>query len=207
MQHILVETNWVVGVAAPSHHRRHDALDLLEHAARGEFTIEVPAFCFSEAREPIRRKAPRNEADAIRTYLSWAKGVGVVTTESDVAVRQVLDQFESRTKAEIAAVDHRLAEIRAMPNVNVFPLREPMLALAVDPRLLKLGLQPFDLAVLAAVLGRAVELRDSGEVDLTFCEIDEDLLPWRRDGSVRGDLQALYRDHGLDVENRFVLAV
>ena len=48
MRHVLVETNWVVGVASPSHHRMRDALQLLVMAANGEVTIEVPAFCFAE---------------------------------------------------------------------------------------------------------------------------------------------------------------
>ena len=78
-----------------------------------------------------------------------------------------------------------------------------MLALAVDPRLLAGGLQPFDLVVLAAVLGRAAELRDAGVKGIIFCEVDEDLLPWRRDGTDKPALRALYDDHAITVEASF----
>lgn len=70
MRHVFVETNWVFGYAAPAHHKRLDALELLERARANEIQIHLPAPCLTEARQPIMRKCqPRNEADAIRQFL------------------------------------------------------------------------------------------------------------------------------------------
>ncbi len=55
-----------------------------------------------------------------------------------------------------------------------------------------LSLQPFDQAILAAVLGRAEELRSQGETDLCFCVTDADLQPWDKRGNAKRLLTKLY---------------
>ena len=67
-----------------------------------------------------------------------------------------------------------------------------MLDRAVDLCTLDLSLKPFDYAILAAVLVRAEELRNKGEVDLCFCETDADLQPWDKHGNPKQPLTDLY---------------
>jgi hypothetical protein len=55
-----------------------------------------------------------------------------------------------------------------------------------------LELNPFDHAVLAATLVTAERLRDAGEADVSFCELDSDLQPWDRAGGARSPLRQLY---------------
>jgi hypothetical protein len=45
----------------------------------------------------------------------------------------------------------------------------------------KLDLQPFDQAILAAILVRADELRTQGVEQMDFCELDSHLQPWDKD--------------------------
>jgi hypothetical protein len=68
-----------------------------------------------------------------------------------------------------------------------------------------LYLQPFDQAVLAAVLVRAEQLRDAGQHDICFCELDADRQCWDRRGNPRPDLQALYDQAGVWVYGDFEL--
>jgi hypothetical protein len=95
MRHVFVETNWVFGYAAPAHHKRLDAIDLLQRARDGEVHLHLPAPCLSEVRQPIRTKCqPRNEADAIREFLLRSRAERSVSAEQERVTRQVLDRFE-----------------------------------------------------------------------------------------------------------------
>jgi hypothetical protein len=67
-----------------------------------------------------------------------------------------------------------------------------MLARALELATQNLDLKPFDQAILAAVLVRAEELRDQGEQDISFCELDGDLQPWNKDGHSKQPLTDLY---------------
>ena len=51
--HAFVETNWVVGLVAPAHHRIPRAAELLERARRREIALHLPALCLTKARAPI----------------------------------------------------------------------------------------------------------------------------------------------------------
>jgi hypothetical protein len=42
MRHVFVETNWVFGYAAPAHHKRLDAVELLKGAGANEIRIHLP---------------------------------------------------------------------------------------------------------------------------------------------------------------------
>jgi hypothetical protein len=79
-----------------------------------------------------------------------------------------------------------------MRGLEVFPLNERMLERAVELSSLDLQLQPFDQAILAAVLVRARELTQAGEIDLCFCETDNDLRPWDKKGELMPPLSDLY---------------
>ena len=106
--------------------------------------------------------------------------------------REVLDRFEQQVHAELRQLDDVLASIRREQGVEVFPLNGNMLERSVDLSAMGLSLKPFDQAILSAVLGRAVELRDAGERDVCFCETDADLQPWDRNGEAKQPLMELY---------------
>jgi predicted nucleic acid-binding protein len=193
MRHVFVETNWVFAYAAPAHHKRLDAVELLERARENEIRIHLPAPCLTEARPSIVRKCqPRNEADAIRQFLLRAKAEKKVSPDQDRAAREVLDRFEQQIRGELRQLDDVLKSIGAEPGIELFPLKEHMLDRAIDLAQMDLSLAPFDQAILAAVLGRAEELRGQGETDLCFCVTDADLQPWDKRGNAKPLLTRLY---------------
>jgi hypothetical protein len=193
MRHVFVETNWIFGYAAPAHHKRADAVGLLERARKGEVLLHTPALCLTEVRPPIMSKCqPRNEADAVRRFLLRAKSDGSISTEQDRATREVLDCFESQIRTELRELDDVLASLRRERGVEFFPLNERMLERAVELSLSHLSLKPFDQAILAAILVRAEELRSAGELDVSFCETDADLQPWDKRGEAKHPLVDLY---------------
>ena len=53
MLHVLVETNWVVDLLAPAHHRKPNAIDLLERASQGELCLHLPSLSVMEAKKVI----------------------------------------------------------------------------------------------------------------------------------------------------------
>lgn len=98
--------------------------------------------------------------------------------------------------------------IATAANVEVFSLDEAMLSEAISLELTHaLDLKPFDESILAAVLVRGRGLRDAGERDVCFVELDGDLQPWDRGDS---PLQRLYdeahiwvyRDYAQTTPNR-----
>ena len=70
MEHVFVETNWVVAYSAPAHLQLPAALTLAQRAEAGELRLHIPSVCLTEARYPIRTKFhPRLPADSLRKYL------------------------------------------------------------------------------------------------------------------------------------------
>jgi hypothetical protein len=135
---------------------------------------------------------PRLEADAVRRFLLRAQTEGAISHDQDRITRQVLDRFEQQVHTELRQLDSTLVSLRGEPGLEVFPLNENMLERAVDLSTLSLSLRPFDQAILAAILVRAEELRDAGETDVCFCEIDADLQPWDKRGGSKQPLMGLY---------------
>ncbi len=155
--------------------------------------MHLPALCLTEARLPIMRKCqPRNEADAIRQFLSRARAERTVPPDKEMATREVLDRFERQVRSELRQLDDVLTSIHTEPGLELFPLNEHMLARAIELAQVDLWLEPFDQAILAAILGRAEGLRKQGETDLCFCEVDADLQPWDRRGNAKQLLTELY---------------
>lgn len=195
MRHVFVEANWVFAYAAPAHHKRLDAIELLKRARSNEIRIHLPAPCLTEARLPIMRKCqPRNEADAIRQFLLRARSEKTVSPELERATREVLDRFEQQVRGELRQLDGVLKSIRTERGLELFPLEEHMLERALDLAQMDLSLEPFDQAILAAILGRADDLRKQGETELCFCETDADLQPWDKRGNAKQPLTNLYDD-------------
>jgi hypothetical protein len=207
MRHVFVETNWVFAFVAPAHHKLADAVELLDRTRRGEVHLHIPALCLTEARQPIMTKCqPRHEANATRRFLLWAKATGNVSPEQDQATRTVLDRFEQEVGAELRQIDEVIKSLRVQVGVEVFPLNDRMLNRAVDLAESDLSLKPFDQAILAAVLGRAEELRNAGTTDISFCETDADLQPWDKRRDPKQPLKALYDEAAVWVYGDFNLS-
>jgi hypothetical protein len=193
MRHVFVETNWVVACAAPAHHKIPAALGLLDRAASGELKLYLPAICISEARRPIfERFQSRHEADRVRQFLLWARDNRLVDANDEEATRRALDQMEGRIKADLEKLDEALESLKAAKGVETFNLSQLMLERCAGLSQAKLDLQPFDQAILAAILVRAEELHTQGIDQMDFCELDSHLQPWDKDSRLKQPLTELY---------------
>jgi hypothetical protein len=158
----------------------------------------------------MRKCQPRNEGDAIRQFLLRAKAEQAVSPDQERAAREVLDRFEQQVRGELRQLDDVIKSIRTQPGLELFPLNQHMLDRAIDLAQTELSLEPFDQAILAAILGRAEELRSQGETDLCFCVTDADLQPWDKRGNAKDLLTKLYdealiwvyRDFGMNAPER-----
>ncbi|MFS8066156.1 MAG: hypothetical protein ACMG6S_07270 [Byssovorax sp.] len=214
MRHVFVETNWLFWYAAPEHRKLRDAVRLLERAEAGEMKLHLPSVCIAEARATIpRRFKQRSESadtQAIKKYLAWAKLHGRIADEENATVRRILDRFDSMVRTELdrldATLDEALAALRSNPAIEVFALDDEMLERAIDLGASELGLEPYDQAVLAAVLVRGSRLRSTGATEVSFCELDGDLQPWDKRGNAKQPLTRMYNDAGIWVYGDFELA-
>jgi len=208
MLNVFVETNWVFGFAAPAHHKKPGAVELLDRARRGELRLYLPSFCLTEVRNPLRTKCqPRNEADAIRDFLKLRRNSSALTAEDMDATNRVLNRFESSVISELALLPQILASLRTELSIEAFAMNDSMLSMAVDLASIDLPLQPFDQCVLAAVLVRARELWDAGERELCFCEVDKDLQPWDKPRNRKPLMADLYDQARVWVYGNFELTL
>jgi hypothetical protein len=206
MRHVFVETNWVVACAAPAHHKIPAALELLERAASGELTLHLPVICISEARRPILESfQSRNEADRVRQFLLWARDNKFVEANDEESTRRVLDQMEGRVRADLEKLDEALSSLSQAKGVATFHLSESMLERCTQLSHARLYLQPFDQAILAAILVRAEELIAQGVDQMDFCELDAHLQPWDKDSRPKRPLTELYERAHISVYGDFLL--
>ena len=205
MCHVFVETNWVVAYAAPAHHRIPAALELFDRAANRELKLYLPVICIAEARRPIFALQSRNQADRVRQFLLWARDEGVLNAGEDETTRRVLDMMEGREKADLRRLDETFQSLKAAEGIEIFNLSQQMLERCADLSYLKLGLQPFDQAILAAILVRGEQLLTDGSEDLAFCELDSDLQPWDKDRNRKERLAELYDKARIWVYGDFLL--
>jgi predicted nucleic acid-binding protein len=193
MKHVFVETNWVVDYCAPAHRRVLAAAKLLEDARASTISLHLPAPCLTEARSVIRTKFQPSEANRLREFLKWAKAEGHLGAVQVESTRQVLDQFERLVKQDLDLLEVRLEKLKAEKGLEVFPLDAQMLERSVSLAT-EVELKPFDNSILAAILVRADVLKNGGETDLAFCELDGDLQPWDKNGNTKPILARLYDD-------------
>jgi hypothetical protein len=206
MKHVFVETTWLVEYGAPVHLGPSTALALAQRAEAGDLRLYLPSVCLTEARHPIRRKFnPRPAADSVRSYLDWASRRGKLKPEDSATIRRLLDGYEAAVLADLDRLEERFALLRSHPGVEVFPLSDEMLVRAVDLSEENLDLEPFDQAILAAVLVRAQALRNLGADDISFCELDGHLRPWDRTGRAKQPLAGLYDAAGVWVYGDFAM--
>jgi hypothetical protein len=204
VEHVFVETNFVVDWAAPAHFRVPAAVALVERAVVGEIALHIPAICLREARPVLQseRYQPRADVDPIREFLHGTETT-VDPTARDAAFR-ALTQYEQYMKKALAEVPDRIDSLRTTRGVDVFAATDAILTRSIDliPQIERVT--PFDLAVLASILVRAEELRASGD-GFSFCERDADLQPWGAKGGPKPWLQKLYDDAQVWVFSDFTM--
>lgn len=195
----------MVGVAAPEYRRLPSARKLLDRARAGELRLYVPSVCLTEAGFTVKRKFhPRKEVEAVRQFLAWGKN-GQLAERQAEELRLALDRFKQTVEAELKSLPATLDGLRRSPDVEVFALTERMLERAAALGASERKLDPFDQAILAAVLEKAEELRARGEHDICFCELDSDLQPWDKRGNAKSDLTRLYDEKRVWVYGDFEL--
>jgi hypothetical protein len=193
MPHVFVESNWLFAYAAPAHHKIPAAVELLDRARRGEFTLHMPNVCIAEARKAITEKCkPRREADAIRRFVSWSETAKVLAEADAATVRNTLLKYESSVKRDLDRLDVGFRKLSRLPYLRIFGLDDEMLGRAISLSLAGLDLKPFDQAILASVLVASKRLWSAGERGISFCEGDSDLQPWDKNGRVKPALTAEY---------------
>jgi hypothetical protein len=204
VKHVFVETNWLVGYAAPAHQKTYAAVDLLQKANRGEVQLYIPSICLTECRRPIREKFQvRSEADRVRRFLLWAKEMKIVDAIVDETVRKTLDQMEGLVKRDLGQLDELLAGLDKERGVEIFNMNEEMVLRSVQ--LSYLALQPFDQAILASILVKAETLKKNGIERFAFCEVDSDLQPWDKLGAPKEPLLSIYNQAAIWVYQDFLL--
>lgn len=205
-QAVFVETNWVVDVAAPAHLQSPQAVQLLQRADAGEFKLFVPAICFAEARETVpRRFTPRSRSEDLRKFVRWARDEDRIDLEDAKAAFRVFDRFDGLVANELIKVPERLEALAQHSGLSVFPLSEPMLERQVSIGSMSLSLKPYDLAILAAILVKSAELQHAGHSWVGFCELDSDLQPWDKSGTLKPALSDLYNAARIWVYGDFLL--
>jgi len=206
VRHVFVETNWLVTLAAPARDPIPAAVELLNSAGRGDVRIYIPGCCISEAKKTIRLKFQPKEADRLRGFVQWAFEKNHLDHEALESAMVLLSSFEGHVRTGLAKLNDKLLEITSAEGVEVLPLDGQVLDTSLALYFKDFELGEFDRAVLAAVLTKGRSLRDSGETDVSFCELDSDLWPWeKRTGRARPEFKKLYDDAGVWVYSDFLL--
>jgi hypothetical protein len=117
--------------------------------------------------------------------LLWGKEQKLISPDQETQTRVVLDKMESSVRNDLNRLDERLTELKTVKGLKIFDINKEMLERCSALSFEKLGLQPFDQAILASILIRAEELTASGEKNLAFCELDSDLQPWQERNNKR----------------------
>jgi hypothetical protein len=113
--------------------------------------------------------------------------------------------MEGREKADLARLDEAFDNLKAADTIEIFNLTQEMLERCADLSYLKLDLQPFDQAILAAILVRGEQLLAEGEDETAFCELDSHLQPWNKDRNPKELLAGLYDRARIWVYEDFLL--
>jgi len=176
MKHVFVETNWIIDFAAPLYRQIPAAKGLFDRANAGEIELHVPALCIPEARRKIRRSLqPRFEADPIRSFVRSERDRGTITDVDREAVMRLLSRYEADVNDWFRGLDATLQALSRAPGIDLFPLNDRQLELSIELSF-QVDLQVFDHSILAAVLGRAEEIRqDDVYGEFAFCTRHADL--------------------------------
>jgi hypothetical protein len=207
MRHVFVETNWLVAIAAPTYNAPPAALELLADAIEKRIRIYVPACCIGEAKKTIRQKFQPKDTDRLRSYIRWALEQKLVDEKTAESGRAILSSFVDRVTSELSAIDDRLRSITSTAGLEIMRLDDAVLTMSLELHFKDIELSEFDRAVLASVLIKGRSLRESGNADFNFCELDSKLWPWEKGapGRPRLELQKLYDHAGVWVYSDFTL--
>jgi hypothetical protein len=206
VRHVFVETIWLVTLAAPARNPIPAALELRDSARDRRVQIYLPACCISEAKKTIRQKFQPKEADTLRKFVEWASEKNHLDRENAESAMKLLASFEGHVTGELAALTETLRAITSAAGVVVLPLDDAALGMSLELHFKEVELSEFDRAVLATVLTKGRSLRDRGETDVSFCELDSGLWPWqKKTDQPRAELKKLYDDAGVRVYSDFRL--
>jgi len=196
----------VFDYVAPAHHQSPNAVELLDRARNREFTLHVPNCCLGEARKAVLTKCqPRNEAKALRRFLSQMESAERISKPDAAIVRTLLNQYTHSIKRDLGNLDDRLKMLAELPYVEIFGLDDAMLLRATELALFGIDLKPYDQAILAGILITAERLWDSGARTLSFCLTDADLQPWDKYGRSKPQLLQAYDSAHVWVYEDFTL--
>ncbi len=195
MKHVLVETNFLVGVVRPF--PQATAEKLLRRNG-SDVTVHVPWCSVTETRRTIHRIIDDDlgfdqsmSKFAVRELLPAADHVGLATLDAFAKrVRDARRVAKASADSRIDALATALRVIPPSPDVIAETLR--------IWRVKKLP--PFDEMILGAVMAKAVELHRNGEREIFFCNLNKsDFSPHDRGGGAvtRPNLEAEYARCGL----------
>jgi rRNA-processing protein FCF1 len=206
VRHVFLETNWLIAIAAPAHNPPPAAAELLQQAQDGRIRIYIPACCIGEAKKTIRLKYQPKEADRLRRFVLQAVEQNMLDQNTAESARTMLTTFERHVTSELAGLTEKLRDIANSTGIEILPLDIAVLDMSLELYFKEIDLSEFDRAVLAAVLIKGRNLRDGGEADVNFCDLDSNLWPWeKRTRHVRPELKKLYDDAGVWVYSDFTL--
>jgi hypothetical protein len=128
-----------------------------------------------------------------------------VSDADATATSVVLEKYERSIKRDLGDLDNTLRALASLPYFEVFGLDDEMLDRATELALAGMAPKPFDHAILAGVLVRALRLWDTGERTISFCEADRDLQPWDRYGNAKPPLRDFFDQSHVWVYEDFTL--
>ena len=196
MRYVFVETNFVVEVLRPF--PASAATALLNRHVCGDVQLLLPWCCASEASRTLVRVISEDLGfrDKMMRFaaLQYQRRPG---TFDKSAIDFLHTEADSARVEAIRTMDARVADL--VSKVDVIPPSEAVIRTTLGMFAVK-ALKPFDEMVAGAVIHRAQELFDSGERDLHFCSLDQDLA------ARHPQLAAAYGACGLKVTESFILA-
>jgi hypothetical protein len=181
----------------------------LRRAREGELALHLPAICLREGRHAIQQKCQPRIPEQLRGFVHAAKSEGLLSAEQEGAVSQALEFYTASINKELGVLEETLERLRCAPGVDAYALSDEMLERSITLRSDGpdwFRHKAFDEAILAAILVRARQLRESGVEALSFCTLDSDLQPWTKNRGKREPLAGLYEREGIQVYSDFRLA-
>lgn len=195
MKHVLVETNFLIGVVRPC---PQVAAERLLRRNGEDVILHVPWCSVTEARRTIHHIID-DDLGFDQTMLKFA--VRELLPAGDRATHATLDAFARRAREA-----RRLAKAGADAAIDTVVRTVQIIAPSPDvvAETLRIwtvkSLPPFDEMVLGAVMAKAAELHRNGERELFFCNLNKsDFSPQDRGGMTvtRPNLEAEYARCGL----------
>jgi hypothetical protein len=177
LAHLFVETNFLFGVFRMPSKRHREALVLKARFDAREVNLYVPYLCFQEARNLIAKSLPSNRCSDLSEYHQFASGMQTANWDSG-EVKKLLDAASGEVSRTKAVYQNELTGFMASVGDGILHgtkiIFDFLESLELDDDHLKYN----DKLILASVLVKAKELKDSGAGPLFFASVDKsDLQP------------------------------